>query len=104
MFVCEFSASHGMGRFVVTVPHNTRKTIFLRKSIEIFTEIQYWDKRLTNLKNINQQLQNGKVYKMIRILETTNSAYYPGFKNVYDNVQSGKFFDAMFISNHDHFW
>ncbi|XP_065217396.1 dynein beta chain, ciliary [Planococcus citri] len=53
-----------------------------------WAEIQYWDKRLINLKNINQQLQNVKVLKMIKILETTNSAYFPGFKNVYENVQS----------------
>lgn len=40
--------------------------------------------------NINQQLQAVSSQRMIEILEITNSAYYPGFRNIYENVQMGE--------------
>ncbi|KAK7573934.1 hypothetical protein V9T40_011125 [Parthenolecanium corni] len=51
-------------------------------------EIDYWNRRLDNLKNINEQLQTTNSFKMIKILEATNSAYYPGFKQIYEQVQA----------------
>lgn len=57
-----------------------------------FIEIDYWNKRHSNLKNINQQLQTVNAYKIIKILKLSNSAYYPGFRCVYENVQKGIFF------------
>ena len=62
-----------------------------QKAFEIvFTELEYWDKRAANLRNISDQLKNIHAYKISKILDFTNSAYFPSFKNNCENTQKGK--------------
>ena len=61
-----------------------------------FTELDYWEKRAINLRNIDYQLQNIHAYKMSKILELTKSAYYPGFRNICENVQKGEIIGRNF--------
>ncbi|KAI4493969.1 hypothetical protein M0802_009345 [Mischocyttarus mexicanus] len=49
-------------------------------------ELDYWSVRLANLRYIYDQLQEDRVKKMATILEKTESAYYPCFKTLSENV------------------
>ncbi|KAF4519850.1 hypothetical protein B566_EDAN005192, partial [Ephemera danica] len=49
-------------------------------------EIHFWNARLSNLENIYDQLKEEKVRKMAVILEKTDSAYFPCFKNLFRNI------------------
>ncbi|XP_067212065.1 dynein beta chain, ciliary [Linepithema humile] len=51
-------------------------------------ELEYWFTRLANLRYIYDQLQEDRVIKMASILEKTDSAYYPCFRTLFDNVVS----------------
>ncbi|KAK0086060.1 hypothetical protein PV325_003945 [Microctonus aethiopoides] len=51
-------------------------------------ELEYWSKRLTNLRYIFDQLREDRVRKMAIILEKTESAYYPCFRTLFGNVVS----------------
>lgn len=56
-----------------------------------FLELNYWENRLTNLRNISEQIQNPGAYRMIKVLEYTKSAYYPGFQRICERIQEGKY-------------
>uniref|UniRef100_A0A1B6BXH8 Dynein beta chain, ciliary-like n=1 Tax=Clastoptera arizonana TaxID=38151 RepID=A0A1B6BXH8_9HEMI len=51
-------------------------------------EIDFWRFRVKNLKCIYNQLRDPRVKKMASILELTDSAYYPSFKNMFQSVIS----------------
>ncbi|KAL6263152.1 hypothetical protein P5V15_005953 [Pogonomyrmex californicus] len=51
-------------------------------------ELDYWSTRLANLRYIYDQLQEDRVKKMATILEKTDSAYFPCFRTLFDNVVS----------------
>ncbi|KYN05431.1 Dynein beta chain, ciliary [Cyphomyrmex costatus] len=51
-------------------------------------ELEYWSTRLANLRYIYDQLQEDRVKKMATILEKTDSAYFPCFRTLFDNVVS----------------
>ncbi|XP_024875279.1 dynein beta chain, ciliary [Temnothorax curvispinosus] len=51
-------------------------------------ELEYWSARLANLRYIYDQLQEDRVKKMATILEKTDSAYFPCFRTLFDNVVS----------------
>ncbi|XP_019887304.2 dynein beta chain, ciliary [Ooceraea biroi] len=51
-------------------------------------ELEYWSTRLANLRYIYDQLQEDRVKKMATILEKTDSAYFPSFRKLFDNVVS----------------
>ncbi|XP_033341681.2 dynein heavy chain at 93AB [Megalopta genalis] len=51
-------------------------------------ELEYWAAKLANLRYIYDQLQEDRVKKMASILELTDSAYYPCFRTLFDNVVS----------------
>ncbi|XP_043280370.1 dynein beta chain, ciliary isoform X2 [Venturia canescens] len=51
-------------------------------------ELEYWSKRLVNLRYIFDQLREDRVRKMAVILESTDSAYYPCFRTLFGNVVS----------------
>ncbi|XP_076651244.1 dynein beta chain, ciliary-like [Halictus rubicundus] len=51
-------------------------------------ELDYWAARLANLRYIYDQLQEDRVKKMASILERTESAYYPCFRTLFENVVS----------------
>jgi len=53
-------------------------------------EISFWNNRLANLENIYAQLREERVRKMAVILEKTESAYFPCFKNLFRNVVGGE--------------
>ncbi|XP_034940720.1 dynein beta chain, ciliary [Chelonus insularis] len=53
-----------------------------------YVELEYWSKRLTNLRYIFDQLREDRVRKMAIILEKTDSAYYPCFRTLFGNVVS----------------
>ncbi|XP_063983406.1 dynein beta chain, ciliary [Diachasmimorpha longicaudata] len=52
------------------------------------SELEFWSKRLTNLRYIFDQLREDRVRKMAIILEKTDSAYYPCFRTLFSNVVS----------------
>lgn len=52
-------------------------------------EITFWNNRQANLDNIYEQLRDERVRKMAIILEKTESAYFPCFKNLFRNVVAG---------------
>ncbi|XP_054276549.1 dynein beta chain, ciliary [Macrosteles quadrilineatus] len=49
-------------------------------------EITFWEGRLRNLQFIYEQLRDERVWKMAVILERTDSAYFPCFKNIFRNI------------------
>ncbi|XP_075210990.1 dynein heavy chain at 93AB [Lycorma delicatula] len=49
-------------------------------------EINFWNGRLRNLQNIYEQLRDERVRKMATILERTDSAYFPCFRNLFRNI------------------
>ncbi|KAJ3192953.1 hypothetical protein HDU82_002992, partial [Entophlyctis luteolus] len=49
-------------------------------------EIDFWAAKATNLKSIHQQLTEEKIQKIAKVLETSNSTYYPAFKTIFDEV------------------
>ncbi|XP_059610636.1 dynein beta chain, ciliary isoform X2 [Phlebotomus argentipes] len=49
-------------------------------------ELNFWNSRLKNLNYIYDQLKNERVRCMALILEHTDSAYFPCFKNLFKNV------------------
>ncbi|XP_035728185.1 dynein beta chain, ciliary-like [Vespa mandarinia] len=49
-------------------------------------ELEYWSVKLANLRYIYDQLQEDKVRKMATILEKTESAYFPCFRTLSENV------------------
>ncbi|XP_012283270.1 dynein beta chain, ciliary [Orussus abietinus] len=51
-------------------------------------ELEYWANRLANLRYIFDQLREDRVMKMAIILEKTDSAYYPCFRTLFNNVVS----------------
>ncbi|XP_066581161.1 dynein beta chain, ciliary [Prorops nasuta] len=53
-----------------------------------YIELEYWSRRQLNLRYIYDQLQEDRVKKMASILEKTESAYYPCFHNLFENVVS----------------
>lgn len=54
-------------------------------------EIHFWNARLSNLENIYDQLKDERVRKMAVILEKTDSAYFPCFKNLFRNIIGGTY-------------
>ncbi|KAK2575931.1 hypothetical protein KPH14_007294 [Odynerus spinipes] len=49
-------------------------------------ELEYWSVRSANLRYIYDQLQEDRVKKMATILEKTDSAYFPCFRTLSENV------------------
>lgn len=59
-------------------------------TLRIVTEINFWEGRLRNLQYIYEQLRDERVWKMAVILERTDSAYFPCFKNIFRNIVAGQ--------------
>ncbi|XP_072155544.1 dynein beta chain, ciliary isoform X1 [Bemisia tabaci] len=51
-----------------------------------WAEVNFWNTRLRNLEYIYEQLRDERVQKMAIILERTDSAYCPCFKNLFRNI------------------
>ncbi|MGH0142545.1 UNVERIFIED_CONTAM: hypothetical protein FKN15_019724 [Acipenser sinensis] len=53
------------------------------------TELDFWKARLENMLSIYEQLQSPVVRKIAKILETSESSYYPTFKETFKDVEEG---------------
>ncbi|RXM32245.1 Dynein heavy chain 11, axonemal [Acipenser ruthenus] len=53
------------------------------------TELDFWKARLENMLSIYEQLQSPVVRKIAKILETSESSYYPTFKETFRDVADG---------------
>ncbi|RKP21352.1 hypothetical protein ROZALSC1DRAFT_27237, partial [Rozella allomycis CSF55] len=51
-------------------------------------EIEFWAAKFANLKSISQQLNSEKIQKVAKILEESNSTYYPAFRGMCDKVSN----------------
>lgn len=49
-------------------------------------EIDFWQAKSANLSSIYHQLGDEKIQKIARILESSQSTYYPAFKSIFDQV------------------
>ncbi|XP_041102237.1 dynein heavy chain 11, axonemal-like [Polyodon spathula] len=53
------------------------------------TELDFWKARLENMLSIHEQLQSPVVRKIAKILETSESSYYPTLKEMFRDVLDG---------------
>lgn len=42
-------------------------------------ELQFWQERAQDLNSVSAQLTNAKTAKLLKLLEVSQSTYYPGF-------------------------
>ena len=49
-------------------------------------EIEFWEKKATNLNSIQEQLQAEKIRKVVRVLDLTKSTYFPAFNRLCKEV------------------
>ena len=42
-------------------------------------ELQFWSERAQDLSSVSAQLSNAKTANLIKLLEVSQSTYYPGF-------------------------
>ena len=76
-----------MARDVAVFPGFLR--IFVHFVVFIL-EVDFWNSRLSNLEYIYEQLRDERVRKMAIILEKTDSAYYPCFRTLFQNIVAGQ--------------
>ncbi|XP_041939413.1 dynein heavy chain 9, axonemal [Alosa sapidissima] len=53
-----------------------------------YEELQFWRNRYADLECIQSQFKSSKVAKMVELLDTMESSYYPAFKNMFQDVST----------------
>lgn len=53
-------------------------------------ELDFWTAKYTNLKCLFDQLSDKRVQKVSQILELSHSTYYPAFRSIFAEVETGR--------------
>ena len=61
------------------------------------TEVNFWQEKCDNLISLYEQMEGDVTQKMASILKSTDSAYYPSFRNMFSKVVSA-LIEAMDIT------
>ena len=61
------------------------------------TEVNFWQEKCDNLVSLYEQMEGEVTQKMASILKSTDSAYYPSFRNMFAKVVSA-LIEAMDIT------
>ena len=61
------------------------------------TEVNFWQEKYDNLVSLYEQMEGEVTQKMASILNSTDSAYFPSFKKMFDKVVSA-LIEAMDIT------
>ena len=61
------------------------------------TEVNFWQEKCDNLVSLYEQMEGEVTQKMASILHSTDSAYFPSFKKMFDKVVSA-LIEAMDIT------